>query len=123
MGTRLYPITNDTQVIETLAGVPLGTHALLETKKALQQIMHEDDWYDMINEFPECNILYDFELFGFGKLTVDQWKIVRTIGDGDCVGHTSDPSIMQALLDASHPQWHHVLRDFDVNKLQGVSWS
>ena len=126
MGTRLYPKTNDSSIMERLAGVAPGTQALLEKLEATWKETRSDDWdsdtlYDLLDAHPEANRLYDFHLFGWGKLNSDQWTLIRnnvTSEDDVYGGSTSDPRLMQQLVDlVAHNCW-----DTNLEGVESLSW-
>lgn len=125
MGTRLYPITNNTSILETLAGVPQGTSIKLEQLYQLKKDMRGDEWYDMMDNHPEATALYDFQLFGFGKLNSAQWDIAKQIcGEDDMYcGRTNDTESTTAMLNELDVFWKSRLGLINISDLEGVSWS
>lgn len=78
MGCRLYPMTKNVANLETLAGVPEGTHARLDAVKAkyntndpaltffARQDLYEKQWHE-VNACPHMGQLDHFLTFGWGK--------------------------------------------------------
>lgn len=125
MGTRLYPKTNNSSILETLAGVPQGTMALLEDLESLRQDMGSETWYEMMDEHPEAMVMYDFQLFGFGKLNSAQWGIAREICglDEAYSGHTEDVTQVTDMLNELCDEWKSRLGLINIQDLEGVYWS
>lgn len=123
MGTRLYPLTNDTTLIERIAGVPEGTTQKLRAFEQLRDTIHEDVWYKQLAESPAIDRLHDFELFGWGKLNSEQWEIAKEIcGEEYYSGTTKDSEQVTRMLNALHDQWKETLGLIDISKLDGVYW-
>lgn len=125
MGTRLYPITNNTAILETLAGVPHGTAILLEELYQKKKDMTGDAWYDMMDNHPEAMALYDFQLFGFGKLNSAQWAIAREICGEDEMysGRTNDTTSTTNMLNEVADHWKSRLGLINIDDLDGVCWN
>lgn len=125
MGTRLYVSTNKPEVLEILAGVPRGTAAKLEDLEQLRSDMGSDAWYDMMDQHPDASTLWDFRLFGFGKLNGAQWDLAKEICEDDdvCCGHTEDPEQMLAMLNETADFWKSRLGLINISDLTNVHWS
>lgn len=127
MGTRLYPITDNISIIERLAGVAPGTDVLLRQLEATWKETRSDVWdsdtlYDLLDQHPDANRLYDFQLFGWGKLNLQQWALIRTMTTSEddlYAGSTTDPVMMKKLLElVAHNCW-----DNNLEGLSGVRWN
>jgi hypothetical protein len=126
MGTRLYPSTSDSSIMERLAGVAPGTQALLEQleatwKETRSSDRDSDTLYDLLDAHPEANRLYDFHLFGWGKLNSEQWALIRSNAaseDDVYGGSTIDPRLMQQLVDLVYYNGHRV----NLEGVTALSW-
>ena len=125
MGTRLYPLTKNESIIERLAGVPEGTTQKLRAFEKLRESINSDEWHDKLSDSPAMDRLYDFELFGWGKLNSEQWDLAKAIcGDEEYYsGSTKDPEQVRLMLNALHDQWKETLGLINIDELDGVYWS
>ena len=126
MGTRLYPITDRVDLLERLAGVSEGTSERLKELEKLRETMETIDWYNEIEKYPEAMRLYDFQLFGWGKLNTEQWGIVKETCSTDeeyWCGHTRDPKLVLELLNAADSYWKETLGLINIEELDGVAWN
>jgi len=126
MGTRLYPLTERTDLIERIAGVPQGTTKILEELKQKREVWGTDAWYDMMDDYPDAMRLYDFQLFGFGKLNTAQWDIAISIYGPDDVyngGYTKDKSLVREMLNNVDSYWKATLGLINIEDLDGVGWN
>jgi len=124
MGTRLYPITERTDLIETIVGVPQGTSKILEGLKTLKKDLSVDAWYNMMDKFPSAMRLYDFELFGFGKLNSEQWEIAKSVCGPEEMysGSIKDKDLVRAMLNEVQDYWKETLGLINIEDLDGVCW-
>jgi hypothetical protein len=105
MGVRLYPNTQDPAALETLAGVPAGTHARLSAVEAefaprlnaapdfFARNAIYDEKYNRVNDDDAMGDLDNFLTFGWGR-----FQHVAGLSDG-CVGRLDAPADAQRLLD------------------------
>lgn len=124
MGTRLYPKTDRKDIIEILAGVPLGTSVSLKALESKRDSMRGDEWYDMMDAYTDESVLYDFELFGFGKLNSEQWGIAKELYGEDAYngGTTKGSYDTYRMLNACSDQWKSRLAYINIDELDGVYW-
>ena len=73
-----------------------------------------DLWYDVLGHDPQMASMYNFKVFGFGKLTREAFNILDHMGADKNCGHTSEYGRVQALLRAQGIQ-------SDI--IKSVSWS
>ena len=112
--------------MERLAGVAPGTDALLRQLEATWKETRSDEWdadtlYDLLDAHPEASRLYDFHLFGWGKLNSEQWVLIRsnvTSEDDVHGGSTSDPKMMQQLVDLVYYNGHKT----NLEGVVSLSW-
>jgi len=125
MGTRLYPITDRTDLIETIAGVSQGTTSFLEDLHQLREDLGSEAWYEMMDQHPDAVRLYDFQLFGFGKLNVEQWAIVRTVCEPgeEYSGRITDKTLVREMLNATQDHWKSTLGLINIEDLDGLCWN
>lgn len=121
MGTRLYPKTRNVSVLERLAGVPAGTHQLLEQLEAQRQSMGSEAYYDLLANNPDADYLDNFLLFGWGKLTSEQWEVAKELlGPDDCWhGSTTDIDAVKRMLAGNY---NCTLNGVSIEELEGVYW-
>lgn len=113
--------------MERLAGVAPGTEALLRQLEATWKETRSDEWdsdtlYDLLDAHPEANRLYDFHLFGWGKLNSQQWELIKTVTTSEddlYAGSTTDPVMMKKLVELAT----YNCGDNNIDGLSGVSWS
>ena len=126
MATRLYPDTEDATLLEQLAGVPAGTaealarfqaerravealaYAEMEEIRALSRWCGKrvrrraarrdpaEETYDLREAQPALAALYDFQLYGWGRLGA--WRDLEEAGHDPVVGATDDPHLLIELL-------------------------
>jgi len=89
MATRLYPLTKNKASIEKMAGVPEGTHAKLEEIESRYSEMRGDEFHHAIHADSNVGALYNFILFGWGRV---QWPI------NECYGSTTKHDLVAAML-------------------------
>lgn len=125
MGTRLYPITDRTELIERIAGVPQGTTAVLEDLESLREDLGSEAWYELMDQHPDAMRLYDFQLFGFGKLNNQQWSIARTVCEAgeEYSGSTKDKTLVRELLNEVQDYYKTTLGLINIEDLDGVCWN
>lgn len=98
MAVRLYPNTEDSAVLEVLAGVPAGTHAAL---KAWERKYPDDYSYERWERLWEDRDRGKLEAFihsGWGRLQASE-ALMEALGLDPLVGSTQDPFVVRILLD------------------------
>lgn len=125
MGTRLYPITTNTDILERIAGVPQGTSAKLEALVEQRAEMSSEAWHNMLDQHVDAERLYDFQLFGFGKLSFRQWQaLLEKFGDDAYNGgSTCDDALVTTLLNELDVRWKQRLGLINISDLEGVCWN
>jgi hypothetical protein len=103
MGTRLYPVTYDTAVLETLANVPPGT---LQRLRDLRAKLAHDEFalYNAIYEDRDLHRMDGFDTFGWGKLRSPVYALLEKhpeMWDGETsAGECEDTGFCRAILAA-----------------------
>lgn len=100
MGTRLYPETSP-DIMEHLAGVPAGTWDRLSKYESInpeRNSSEEDVWYDKLFQDHDLLALYNFKLFGWGKLTPEVSGYLKDHGHNTVCGQTQDPMQVKEIL-------------------------
>lgn len=120
MGTRLYPKTKNSSVLEKLAGVSAGTSTLLSELEAKRDSMETMEYFDLLEKHPDANILDGFLTFGWGKLNSGQWAVAKELfGPDDCWnGSLTNTAEVERMLAAKHCELNGVA----VEELEGVYW-
>lgn len=134
MGTRLYPMTENTEILERLAGVPVGTYELYkaikdehaerkaelerkwyaattEDEKLELHFQYEDvaaEFYDRMQENPDVSALDQFIGSGWGKIQFP----------ADCYGEVTDPITVRQLLCIQGAD----LNGVTIEELEGIYW-
>ena len=91
MATRLYPATQDPVKLEKLCGVPAGTAVKLKLIEDAHKDSHEELYNTLdLSENSDARTLFDFNLFGWGRMALDR----------GCTGHTEDTMEMVRILTA-----------------------
>ena len=114
MGTRLYPNTNDSSILEILAGVSQGTmerlNKMQENHKQLitsardrgEDTMElEFQLWKEINNDPEMGSLDNFTTFGWGKLRSAVYDLLESHSDkweGETYGGSCNDSELCAKM-------------------------
>ena len=134
MGTRMYPVTSVTEILEKLAGVPAGTEKAIRLKQAAARQECESRgiktyspeghkvFFEMLNNFtPNERRYYDFILYGWGHLTEDAFSIIYDMFDGEIhyVATVLDHSLAEALLKA---QGVTLPDGITLDDIKGVKW-
>lgn len=135
MGVRIYPNTNDSSILEALAGVPQGTmDRLIQTMEKHQQTLDEarergedamevdyQNWKE-INDDSHLGPLYNFRVFGWGKFTSEAFQVLKGNPDKwegeDFDGVSKDASFIEQLLEAQGV----FLGGLQVERLEGIYW-
>ena len=130
MGTRLYPNTEDSDVLESLVGVPKGTMTRLEQnwKDEAEAEKNNTDpefdvgqqYYDIRHNDGDMLTLSDFMIFGWGRLTTPIYKILEIQGLEPSIGDITDLDLVRLILNKMMV-WLPV--DFDIKQLKGLHWS
>ena len=141
MGTRIYPTTRNSSILEILAGVPAGTFESLQTllteqkneiEKARSQgkdFVECDDlgyeYYKARQNRPE-GLMDSFLTWGWGKFTTQTYEIINgnipAGEDKDWVwcGGTADVGLIDSIMEAQGVD----LEKLGINPedLGGLSW-
>jgi hypothetical protein len=140
MGTRLYPNTNDSSILEILAGVSQGTMERLtkmqENHKELltsarergedtMELEHEL-WKEIHND-PNMGALDNFTTFGWGKLRGAVYEVLESNPDkweGETYGgSTNDSSLCAQMLVAQGVDVvPFITNNVSTKDLCGMSW-
>lgn len=132
MGVRLYLNTEDTSVLARVLGVPVETFARLEEietrhklEAAKQQGLNAASMQDFqfeqyleINDDPILNPVYNYQVFGFHKLSAPCYIMMLAKNlDPDC-GSTTDLELAQLFLDLQGVD----LNGVSIEETGGVNW-
>lgn len=121
MGTRLYPKSRKENIVEILAGVPVGTHKnltsiLLENRRKVEdaqksgvdygtiQEMEYQQWQNL-HKTPE-GILDGFLTFGWGKFTREAYELLKAhipaneSEDWLWNGETTNTALIDSIMEA-----------------------
>jgi hypothetical protein len=146
MGTRLYPKTENSEILEALYGAKPGTHkAYLDiqiherTEKADLQAAYEaalsvgadvrpiqnlyaatdDMFYHMTVATPDLAYISDFLVFGWRKLKGDVFRYLQNVGHTGTCGETTDQEEMAEILSL---QGVDLPKGITLNDLGGLAW-
>ncbi len=141
MGTRLYPNTNNDNILEILAGASKGTMERLsktqENHKQLLSAARErgDSIYDLehelwceIHEDSDMGTLDSFITFGWGKLRTEVYDLLKTspnLWDGELYdgGSCNDSELCAKMLVAQGVDPTHLIANgISPKDLGGLSW-
>ncbi len=141
MGTRIYPTTRNSSILEILAGVPAGTFESLQTlltkqKNEIAEARSQGKSYFECDELgyehykarqnrPE-GLLDGFLTFGWGKFTNLTYQIIKgnipSDQDEDWIwcGGTKDLGLIDSIMEAQGVD----LEKLGINPedLEGLSW-
>jgi len=146
MSTRLYPKTTNPEILEVLAGVPEGTHELIQqmlkqhTKemhdlndlylaaracgavtKAIEDeiFITEESYNSKLSASCETKQLDQFLVFGWGKLSTKASKVLAEFGTPS-FGELSCPVQTELVLQAQGVQLPHKV---EIKHLDGLAWN
>lgn len=125
MGTRLYPRTESSEILEKLAGVPTGTHAaLIEFESAPENQYNWGDGekgyevYCRRKELKAVDELDGFITYGWGKLNNAALGVLKRWGLERETGTTTNPIVVRALITSMEID----LKGTRIKDLKGLSW-
>jgi len=126
MGTRLYPITKKTEIIEQLAEVPAGTYAALEEFEANPENECTYGEYEDIEKnyeihcrkTPGMQQLDGFILYGWNKFNGAALGVLKRWGLEREMGKTTNPIIVRALINSMEID----LKGVKLEELEGLVW-
>jgi hypothetical protein len=104
MGTRLYPITKNPQVIEKLAGVNPGTYEALDifTRNPENEYTYdttEEEYEDLCSRKPAgWRALEQFQTWGWNKFNGAALGVLKRWGLDREAGSTKNPIVVRALV-------------------------
>jgi len=117
MGTRLYPdVSND--VMERLVKVPEGTWARLEEFEKTRPNDFSEEieaWYDTLVSDTELSTLYNFKLYGWGKLYTETCQYISEHGMDSACGETKDSVHVATILNLQGIE--------TAEKISSLSWN
>lgn len=146
MATHLYPNTSCPKILEVLAGVPEGTHALIlkilskhnvemqdlnnlylaalscgaATKKIEDQIfIAEENYHNTLTASSETKRLDKFLVFGWGTLSTKACSALSAFGTPN-FGELSCPIQTELVLSA---QGIKLPANITVNQIEGLTWN
>jgi hypothetical protein len=134
MGTRLYPITTNSNTLEALAEVPKGTmERLTKTQANHKELLNaarsrKEDTLDLehelwreINDNPDMGPMDNFHTFGWGKLRGDVYDLLENNTDkweGELYnGVCEDPELCAQMLLAQG-----VVTTVSPSDVGGLTW-
>ena len=131
MGIRLYPVTENPVVLEKLAGVPAGTHALLEAMREKYKLLRialspsqryelEEQEYQELDENAALGTLDHFLTFGWGRVNMNVLIAANPANEGEYSGRETDTIKVGGIL-----LGHGIAIPGSVSasELEGLRWS
>ena len=129
--TKLYPNTTNAEILEKLAGVPAGTHKLVERLRLHQLNMQRkhpehadaiDDDMDRFlhNDAPNLGKYDDFRTFGWGRVNSYAYDLIKELEMSEVWGNIftiKDTERMLKCMGVKLPD------DVDIIDLNGIYWS
>lgn len=128
MGTRLYIKSSLSE--EEITGVPVGTAALLDAFEAKdsdgRMSESEDVWYDELQKDPNMSRLFNYRVFGLGKLTRGSYVYLEPKGFDINSGSTKDREHIISLIgihkDEADHSYVEILKNVKLEQITEVSW-
>lgn len=126
MGVRLYIKSSLSE--EEITGVPKGTSALLDAfeVKGNDGSMTEDAWHDELQRDKDMSLLFNYRVFGFGKLTRGVFVYLESRGFDIDSGSTTDPEHIISLVGIQKYEkgdsYTELLKRVKFEQIKEVSW-
>ena len=124
MGCRLYPKTQNAEILEKLARVPEGTYGKLKEFEAQSENQYEIgsekgyEVYCRMQENPDLGALQEFLLYGWGRLNAASVNVIERWQLDPNVGSTTNPIVVRALINVLSIDTKGISRE----SLEGLKW-